>query len=285
MTSSLSFGRIKNEKEELQFMPPYFKETIFPVDVIVELMDFSGVEKAVLLQNPVIGTVNDEIAEAITKYPTRFAGTIQVDPLDPAATDTIKKYSTNPKHTILKFEMSDGWGWSGIHKGLTLEDDSFTPIWDIASKKRLQVIIDPGRPNNAGYQVEAIDRVTTNYPDTIFIIEHLGGMNKENIHNKKRWLEMIKLGTKKNVFMGLTSIGAGLREDFPCKMALELLKEAYEIMGADKLLWGSDLPSNLKFYTYKEMADMVLSYADFLSGEEKELIMRGNALKIFTGLQ
>lgn len=285
LTSSMDFGRIKSNDRVIQFMPPYFKETAFQADTIIELMDFTGIDKAILLQNPVIGTVNDEINEAILKYPDRFAGTIQVDPLDPEAVNIIKKYSSNPRQNILKFEMSDGWGWSGIHKGLTLENDAFIPIWRLASEIGLQVIIDPGRPNNAGYQVEALDRITEKYPDITFILEHLGGMNKENIHNKKRWLEMIKLGRKDNIYLGITSIGAGLREDFPCRMALELLKESFEIVGAEKLLWGSDLPSNLKFYTYKQMADIILSYADFLNLEEKKMIMSGNAMRIFTALQ
>jgi len=269
----------------MQFMPPYFKKTSFPADVIAELMDFTGIDKAVLLQNPVLGIVNDQVADAIKKYPEKFAGTIQVDPFDPKAINIIKKYSSNPKHNILKFEMSDSWGWSGIHKNLTLENECFIPIWKIASEKNLQIILDPGRPGNAGYQVEAIDKITDKYKDVTFIIEHLGGMNKENLHLKKRWLQMITLGKKKNVYMGITSIGAGLREDFPCRQALSLLKEAVDIMGAEKLLWGSDLPSNLKYYSYQEMSDMILTYADFLNDTEKTMIMYGNALKVFSGLK
>lgn len=284
VTRGLNYGRIKTSKGEIQFMPPYFKDTSFTSDTIVELMKFSNIKKGILLQNPMIGDVNDEIADAVKKYPDIFAGTIQVDPKAPGAVNLIKKYSANPRQNILKFEMSHGWGWSGIHKNLTVEDEYFTPIWSIASDKNLQVILDPGRPGNAGYQIEEIDRITDKYKDLIFVLEHLGGMNREKLHLKDNWLKMIRLGTKKNVYMGITSIGAGLREDFPCPQALGLLKEAVSIIGAEKLLWGSDLPSNLKFYTYNEMADMIIKYADFLSENEKKMIMSDNALKVFSGL-
>lgn len=116
-TSSLPFGRVKTGGGELQFMPPYSSETSFPAEVIVEWMDFVGISKAVLLQNPLIGIVNDVVAKAIKEYPERFIGTIQVDPLDPGAVATIKKYSANPRHNILKFEMSN-WGW--FKRGLSL---------------------------------------------------------------------------------------------------------------------------------------------------------------------
>jgi predicted TIM-barrel fold metal-dependent hydrolase len=284
-TSSLSFGKVKTGAGEMQFMPPYSRETSFPADVIVEMMDYAGISKAVLLQNPLIGIVNDVVADAIEEYPERFIGTIQVDPLDPEAVETIKKYSANPRHYILKFEMSDGWGWCGIHKNLKLDDECFTPIWELASERNLPIILDGGRPNNTGYQVEAIDRVTTMYPDLTFILEHLGSMNKENFHLKNRWYEMIQLGKKKNVYLGIAAIGAGLREDFPCFQALELLKEGVQLVGAEKILWGSDIPGTLKFFTYRQMADMILTYTSFLSEEEKDLIMGGNALRILTGFK
>jgi predicted TIM-barrel fold metal-dependent hydrolase len=284
-TSTLPFGKVQTGTGAMQFMPPYSRETTFPVDVIIAMMDYAGICKVVLLQNPLIGTVNEVVAAAIAKYPDRFIGTIQVDPMDPKAVETIQQYSANPRHNILKFEMSDGWGWCGIHKNLKLDDDCFKPIWEIALERNLQIILDGGRPNNAGYQVEAFDRVTSSYPELTFILEHLGSMNKENLHLKNRWLEMIKLGKKKNVYLGISAIGAGLREDFPCFQALDLLKEGIEMVGVEKILWGSDIPGTLKFFTYRQMADMILTYSSFLSEEEKDLIMGGNALRVLTGFK
>lgn len=280
-THSIPYGRVKTGDGEIQFLTPSAKETSFKVDVILEMMKLFGIDKAVLLQNPLIGDVNEVIADAIGKYPDKFIGTIQVDPTLPNAVELIKKYSDNKKHNIIKFEMSDGWGWTGVHKGLSLLDDCFTPIWNIAAERELQVIIDPGRPNNVGYQIEAIDKITTAYPQITFLLEHLGAMNRENMHLKDRWNQMVALGRKENVYLGIASIGAGLRDDFPCRDALKLLREGVDMVGAHKLLWGSDIPGTLKHYTYQQMIDMVVKYADFLSEDEKDMIMGGTALKIF----
>ena len=282
-TSSLPYGKVKTSTGEMQFMPPYSRETSFPVDVIVEMMNFAGISKAVLLQNPVIGIVNNEVSDAISKHTDRFIGCIQVDPLDEQAVEDIKKYSSNPKHNILKFEMSDGWGWSGIHKGLKLNDDCFTPIWEIASERNLPIILDPGRPNNPGYQVEIINWLTSKYSNLTFILEHMGAMNKENLHMKNRWTEMVQLGKKKNIFLGMAAMGAGLREDFPCPQALAMLKEGIEMVGIEKVLWGSDIPGTLSSYTYSQMLDVVVTYADFLSERDKDLILGENALRVLTG--
>ncbi|HOP74483.1 MAG TPA: amidohydrolase family protein [Bacillota bacterium] len=283
-TSSAGFGRVKTKTGMIQFMPPFSKETAFPVELILEWMDCAGVSQAVLVQNPLIGTVNQEIAEAIERYPHRFIGSIQVDPMDPGAVETIKKYAVNPKHNILKFEISDGWGWSGIHSGLKLDGDYFKPIWELASEMKLPVILDAGRPNNAGYQLDAIDRITTEYSDVLWILEHLGGMNQENLHLKDKWQRMIEFGKKTNVYLGMAAIGAGLREDYPCYQALGLLNESVKKVGADKILWGSDIPGTLKNYTYQQMIEMVSVHATFLSEKEKDLILGENALRILKGL-
>lgn len=283
-TYSIPYGRVKTGDGEIQFIPPYSRETSFTAENIVEMMKFAGVSKAILLQNPLIGDENDVIEDAIKKYPGRFIGTIQVDPTRPDAADVIRKYSENPRHNILKFEMSDGWGWNGVHKGLYLTDECFTPVWAIASERGLPVVIDPGRPNNAGYQVEAIDHVTSAYPQITFVLEHLGAMNRANLHLKERWTQMVSIGKKKNVYLGIASVASGLRDDFPCREALGLIREGVELAGSDKLIWGSDIPGTFAQYTYPQMIDMIVKYADFLSEDEKDMVMGGTARKVYTAL-
>ncbi|MBN1672149.1 MAG: amidohydrolase family protein [Kiritimatiellae bacterium] len=62
----------------------------FPVARLLALMDAHGVGRAVLLQNPTIGTMNFEVAAAIDRHPDRFVGRIQVDPLAPDAAAIIR---------------------------------------------------------------------------------------------------------------------------------------------------------------------------------------------------
>jgi predicted TIM-barrel fold metal-dependent hydrolase len=284
-TSSAHFGRVATATGRIQFMPPCFRETSFSQDMILEMMDFTGIHKAVLLQNPLIGIVNDEISQAVRAHPDRFLGTIQVDPLDPSAADTIKTYASNPRHAILKFEMSDGWGWTGIHRGLTLDDECFTPIWNVARNLGMPVILDGGRPGNAGYQVEAIDRLTSKIPSLTFVLEHLGALSRETLHLRERQRAMIRIGKKKNVHLGIASLAAGLKESFPYRQSLELLKEAVDLVGAEKILWGSDIPGTLKAQTYGEMASFVSDHADFLREADKDLILGQNALRVFPGFR
>ena len=120
-TVSGSFGEIICGNHAEKFLPGYFEKTAFPVKMLVELMDQAGIGRALLLQNPTIGLVNDTLLEAVRSYPDRFRGSIQVDPADPNGVETLCHYAAFQNMCALKLEMSHEWGWSGIHPGLLLE--------------------------------------------------------------------------------------------------------------------------------------------------------------------
>lgn len=264
---------------------PFFTETSFEPEVLIRLMDREGVDKAVLLQNPTFGINNEEIANAIGQYPERFIGTVQADPMHAGAAETIRKFAGMPRQNILKVEMSEDWGWSGIYPGLKLDETPMTNLWEEVAAHNFQVIIDTGPVHQFGYQIEAIDKISGEYPDTIFIIEHLGYMTPENYWNpelRKRWAECINLARKKNIYLGFSAAGILMEEEYPCKQSLALLKETVEKVGAEKVIWGSDVPVTLNLYTYRQMLDIIRLKADFLTPLDREKIMGRNAREIFT---
>ncbi len=52
-------------------------------------------------------------------------------------------------------------------------------------------------------------------------------------------------------------------------------------MGANKILWGSDIPSTFKKFTYQQMIDVVAKHPSFLSESEKSAILHNNAELFF----
>lgn len=283
-TSGAKFGKISWKDEEIVFLPPYFKDTVFPPESLVEIMNQHGVSKAVLLQNPVLGIINNDIKNAIARYPDRFAGTIQVDPMKKDASELIKNYASIKQHT-LKLEISEEWGWSGNYPGFSLLGKEMLQIWKTVSDLKLNVIIDTGDIYNNGYQIDNIKNLAQTYPETKILIEHLGFFResiRENIDALQRRTKMLSLATNfNNVYLGFSSVAAFIDDDYPCCRAIELLKEAVEIAGSFKILWGSDIPSTFKKYTYQQMIDVVSKHSTFLSEDEKHQILYQNANDFF----
>ena len=264
--------------------PEQFRDGRFPIDRLVTLMDREGVDRAVLVQNPTIGIINDEVQAALEAHPGRFAGAIQVDPFTPDAAAVIRRYAAHPSHRAVKLEMSEEWGWSGIHPGIRLDSPELRSIWAGAENLRLVVIIDPGVIGQAGYQVEAIDALSGQYAGASFLIEHLGYLEKKNRRDPRacaRRAKMLRLAAKPNVYLGFSATGILLDEDYPCPGAVELMQEAIELAGAGKILWGTDIPLTLKRYTYREMLDVVLQHTPFLSEPDRRRILGENAATLF----
>ncbi|MEM6765087.1 MAG: amidohydrolase family protein [Bacteroidota bacterium] len=283
-TKSLASGMVGVGEGSFQFLPTSYQETSFPVEALVEAMDEVGVHKAVLLQNPVIGIINEEVKQAIKKFPGRFKGTIQVDPMDVNATEVISSFASENQNTI-KLEISEGWGWSGKHKGLSLTGDELMKIWEAANELGLRVIIDPGDILENGYQVANIQKIASSFPGVKILVAHLGYMTAQHLNNPKAVeirKNMLRLAREcKNVFFGLSATAALLDEVYPCPLSISLFREAIDIMGANKLLWGTDIPTTFKKCSYQQMIDLVRIESTFLSPLEKEKIIGLNALTFF----
>lgn len=272
---SEKFGRVVNGGLVKPFMPPLSADTSFSVEQLLETMGRSGVEKALLLQNPTIGIMNDEIEKAVVSYPDRFAGTVQIDPFSVNATDILETLAQKKVFTALKLEMSDDWGWLSVYPHNAFNFTLIYPLLEISEMYKLSVIFDPGRTVGVAYLPEQYRAMVDAFPELNFIIEHMGYWTKDGDHVK--YENMLELGKKNNVFFGISAVGQLIEDEYPCERAQELIRHAYEVMGADKLIWGSDAPTTLNRYTYQQMIDFILLHNDFLNDSEREKIMYRNA--------
>lgn len=280
------WGVVRRGGERVPLLPPTCADSTFPVEALLELMDRENVAQAVLLQNPTLGTCNDYIRECVSRFPKRFCGTIQVDLRSPDAATVIRKFAS-PKQNILKLELSYDWGWTGLHPDFRIDEPGMAPIWDAVGERGLEVIIDPGPPGNPGYQVEAFAALAARFPATRFVIEHLGYLvtdQESDSAARARRRQLLELALRPNVWLGLSAVSVLLDDAYPSARSVALLREAVEWVGAEKLLWGSDLPTTLNLHTYPQLLDVVRCEAEFLSDEQLRLILHDNARSVFRGL-
>jgi predicted TIM-barrel fold metal-dependent hydrolase len=183
--------------------------------------------------------------------------------------------------------------WKAFHKGASF----FVPCinWKRARRQVLcvtdrlgmEVIIDPGPPGNPGYQVDAIDGITSRMSPIHFVLEHLGyllrGQQSDAAAIAQR-SQLLELAHKPNVWLGLSAVPVLLDDDYPCHRSTALLREAVERVGARKLIWGSDGPITLNRHTYRQLVDTIRRGSDFLSEKEKRQILCDNAREVYRGL-
>jgi predicted TIM-barrel fold metal-dependent hydrolase len=73
----------------------------------------------------------------------------------------------------------------------------------------------------------------------------------------------------------------GNNSKYPYPLHTKIIKAIYDEVGAERLLWGSDMPHIYRTCTYKQCLDLVRSHFNFLSEEEKQRVLGGTAAQLF----
>ena len=76
-------------------------------------------------------------------------------------------------------------------------------------------------------------------------------------------------------------ISQGNREPYPFAASLEAVREIHERLGADRLVWGSDIPMVERYCTFSQSVKYLTDYADFLPEGELRKILGTNLEEIF----
>lgn len=232
---------------------------------LIEVMDENGVEKAVLLQGQFLGFQNEYTALAIKKYPERFTGAASYDPFCNKV-DGVKNYLFKQLgFKAVKFEASNGSGLMAYHSPIDLNGEIMNKEYKFAADNCLTFVIDIGRPRNCCWQVDALAAAIKKYPQVTFVICHLLAPQREDTQLLKSALQKLVMP---NVYFDVASLAGNQNpEKFPYPAAVAHLKTAKEIVGADRLMFGTDMPCALARDSYAHLRDYIIESDAFTPSE------------------
>lgn len=247
-------------------------------EALLRVMDAHGVEKAVLLQGNYFGFQNLYTYEAVQKYPSRFIGAATYDPFC-AQVEKIKAYLFDElQFRILKFEVSNGSGLMSYHTTVDLDGEVMHQVYNHAAKRGLIFVIDIGRPRNNCWQVDALRSAILRYPQMKFVVCHLLAPQLGDGELLKRSLEKLALP---NVWFDIAALCLNSKpEVYPYPSARDYVSYAVDIVGADRLMWGSDMPSAMTKDTYQHFIDFVAQHPT-LRESDKQKIFYENARQLY----
>ncbi len=78
----------------------------------------------------------------------------------------------------------------------------------------------------------------------------------------------------------LVPIMMGSVWEHPWKESEATIKECVDRIGADRLMWGTDMPLTARYCTYKQALDQFRVHCDFLSNSERADILGGTAARV-----
>lgn len=264
--------------QSFQMLPPEIGEYDATPEALLRVMDAHGVDKAVLLQGNYFGFQNLYTYEAVRTYPDRFVGAASYDPFS-FQVEKIKAHLFDELgFRIVKFEVSSGSGLMANHPPVDLDGEVMHQCYRHAADRNLIFVIDIGKPGSVSWQVDALSRAVRQYPGMKFVVCHLLAPQLGDGELLKRSLDKLALP---NVWFDLAALCANSRpEEYPYPTARGYVRDAADIVGADRLLWGSDMPSTLTRDTCRHLIDFIALHPGLDPGE-KEKILSANAEKLF----
>lgn len=269
---SLKNGRSIFLGEEVQMIPPFIIDGRNTAEVFLSNMDYAQVAAAVVVQEFIDGIQNDYLAEVQRQYPDRFLTCGMVDYLkDGYCEDAVSlmdqgfKGIAIPGHRLL---------------GKPLTSDEMMRMFREMERRNvfLSITLEDGDK-----QVGELSEVIGECPQLKIAIGHLGMANPPQTPcwENESWRRQMLLARHENVMIesgGITWLYNS--EFYPFPSAIRAIKEATELVGMEKLMWGSDYPRTITAITYRMSYDFVVKSQE-LTSEEKRLFLGENARRFY----
>lgn len=261
-----------------KMIPDGMGETQVTPDDLLKVMNENNVEKAVLLQGQFFGFQNEYTAKAVQKYPDRFVGAGAYDPFCVNAEAVKAHLFKDLGFKIVKWELSSGSGLMAYHPPLDLNGEVMRREYAYAADNGLTVTIDIGRPRNPCWQPDALAKAARDFPQIKFVICHLLAPQISDNELLKQTLGKLALP---NVWFDLAALPANQKpEKYPYPTAVKHLMTAKQVAGAERLLFGSDMPSTLCRDSYAHLKDYITESGVFTE-KELESVMYGTADAVY----
>lgn len=268
---SLANGRSIFLGEEVQMLPPFMTDSRNTAEVFLSNMDYAQVSAAVVVQEFIDGNQNTYLEEVQRQYPDRFVVCGMCDFDAPDWAGQVRQLASRgfrgmaiPAHRLAAPLNSEDMML--MFKAME-EQDMF-----------LSITLADGSE-----QVAQMQEVIAECPQLRIALGHLCMANPPLMPawENPDWRAQVRLARHPNVFIetgGMTWLYNS--EFYPFPSAVRAIREAAELVGMNRLMWGSDYPRTITAITYRMSYDFILKSREF-SEQEKWMFLGENAQKFY----
>lgn len=265
---TLENGRSLFMGEIRQMLPPFMVDGVNSAEVFLSNMDYAQVSAAVITQEFIDGIQNEYLKEVTTRYPERFFVCGMCEFRSPGYLEQAEKLIDNgfqaikiPAHRLL---LKEG--------RVMLNSEEMMQMFRLMEERNIILSIDLAEGST---QIAEMEEIIEQYPRLKIAIGHFGMVTLPD------WKQQILLARHPNVMIesgGITWLFNA--EFYPFKGAIRAIREAADLVGMEKLMWGSDYPRTITAITYKMSYDFIANSSE-LTEKEKTLFLGENARNFY----
>lgn len=265
---TLENGRSLFMGEIRQMLPPFMVEGVNSAEIFLSNMDYAQVSAAVITQEFIDGIQNEYLWDVVTRYPDRFFVCGMCEFRKPGYLEQAKVLIDKgfqaikiPAHRLL---LKEG--------RMMLNSEEMMQMFRLMEERNIILSIDLAEGST---QVAEMEEIIAQYPRLKIAIGHFGMVTLPE------WKQQILLARHPNVMIESGGITWLFNSEFyPFKGAIRTIREAADLVGMEKLMWGSDYPRTITAITYKMSYDFVANSSE-LTEKEKTLFLGENAREFY----
>ena len=253
--------------EEVQMLPPFMIDGRNTAEVFLSNMDYAQVSAAVIVQEFIDGLQNDYLEEVQRLHPDRFLTCGMCDFNAPDLVGQVESLSARgframaiPAHRLSS----------------PLNSSEMMQMFHLMEQQDMILSITLA---DSADQVAQMREVISECPQLRIAIGHFCMANPPMTPpwENPLWRDQVCLARHPHVYIesgGITWLYHS--EFYPYPSAIRAIREAADLVGMDRLMWGSDYPRTITAITYRMSYDFILKSRE-LSDDDKRQFLGGNA--------
>lgn len=264
---SLKNGRSIFFDQEVQMIPPFMIDGVNSAEVFLSNMNYAQVGAAVVVQEIIDGNQNEYLLDVQKRFPDRFFCMGMVD---------FKDNDFSVDNLLIQVAALHAQGFKGIaipgHR-IKCSLLKAMPMFKFMEENGMILSMCLAEDEK---QIAEMGEVIKECQNLKVAIGHFGMVTTPFFQSQ---VKLAALGP--NVMVesgGITWLYNS--EFYPYPSAIKSIREAADLVGMDRLMWGSDYPRTITAITYKMSYDFVLK-SDELTHEEKALFLGENAMQFY----
>jgi predicted TIM-barrel fold metal-dependent hydrolase len=211
------------------------RERPVSAEQMIAAMDAAGVSRSTLVQAATCyGYDNRYLADAVARFPARFAGVFSVDVFRPDAPERVAHWLGKGLTGLRVFIA----GHTLAAKDARLDDPRSFPAWEMASERGIPVCV---QLRAAG--IPQLEAVLARFPRVRILLDHMARPEIEDGPPYAKAASLFALARHPNLFLKLTT--HNLREAKKGKATPEsFFPRVVAEFGASRVAWGSNYPAS-----------------------------------------
>ena len=298
------YGRLEwtkgGEDYYINLYGPTLQDMSATPEYVLAEMDYAGISMAVLQNAWLYGDLNDYFAEAQHRYPDRFLGTIQVDEARAWEKSQLAELHRGVEDLGLRALYYGTPRFFEVGYKDHIDDAVFDVFWENVRDLGIAVFWDiSGSPEAELRQAPPLERFLVqmrrfekwrnHYPEIPCILVH--GVPLAQVRHKDGLRpipeELWRIWERPNTYLELLfpmqvshPVPGGKVWRYPYAELAPLIVELCSRLGAEKLIWGSDLPNVQRNCLYRQSRDYLECHALPITEGERDMLFGGNIARL-----